>query len=104
MARCYEIWPPFAQGTPGSRTSLSQVLGILRSMTEPSTNQMLQIHEHEAEGMVEFFFDLADQIRSPSGRQGALFLDLIANEIQTRLDDGGAARRVSRSSDSTSSS
>ncbi|MEO5841667.1 MAG: hypothetical protein ABIQ73_06555 [Acidimicrobiales bacterium] len=62
-------------------------------MTEPSTNQMLQIHEHEAEGMVEFFFDLADQIRSPSGRQGALFLDLIANEIQTRLDDGWRSAR-----------
>ena len=62
-------------------------------MTEPNTKRTLQIHEHEAERMIEFFFDLADQVRSPSCRQGAMFLDLIANEIQTRLDDGWRSPR-----------
>ena len=57
-------------------------------MTDTSTHQTLHIREHEAERMIEFFFDLADQVRSPSNRQGALWFDLIANEIQARLDDG----------------
>ena len=62
-------------------------------MTEPSTKRTLQIHEHDAERMIEFFFDLADQVRSPSCRQGALSIDLIANEIQTRLDEGWRSPR-----------
>jgi hypothetical protein len=62
-------------------------------MTDPSTKQTLQIHEHEAERMIEFFFDLADKVRSPSCRQGAICLDLLANEIQMRLDDGWRSSR-----------
>jgi hypothetical protein len=62
-------------------------------MTEPSTKRTLQIHEHEAERMIQFFCDLADKVRSPSTRQGALCLDLIANQLQGCLDDGWRSPR-----------